>query len=408
VKILYMNPTGALGGAERSLLDLMGAVRCARPDWTLDLMAGSDGELATAAEKLGVNVRMLPMPAVLSRLGDAGAGGPAGNEVSKAEVLARLSFTIPSIAVYVAALRRLIRSCKPNVIHSNGFKTHLLAVWAVPRHYRIIWHVRDYVGSRPLMSRLIGLHAGQCSIALVNSNSVARDLDAVCGGRLEIRTVYNAVDLERFGPEGPALDLDRLSGLPPAPAGCLRVGLVTTMARWKGQEVFLRALSMLPVEPMIRGYIVGGPIYETVGSQYTIAELRRVAAELGIEGQVGFTGFVMDPASAIRALDVVVHASTQPEPFGRVVAEAMACGKPVVASKGGGVAELISDNETAVAHPPGDAVRLAECIQRLAANPALGAKLGTTGRCWAEERFEAGRLAREVIPIYELSSEDAQ
>jgi glycosyltransferase involved in cell wall biosynthesis len=233
----------------------------------------------------------------------------------------------------------------------------------------------------------------------------------VCRGRLKIRTVYNAVDLERFNPNGPALDLDALSAMPPAPPGCVRVGLVATMARWKGHEVFLRALSMLhqdsvgrvslPAICSVRGYIIGGPIYETDGSQYTLDELRGLARELDIEARVGFTGFVKDSAAAMRALDVVVHASTQPEPFGLVVAEAMACGRPVIASRAGGVAEIIADNETALSHPPGDATALAACIARLAGNPEMREKLGGQARRWAQRRFDRGRLAPELLPVYQ-------
>jgi len=402
LRILYLNPTGTLGGAERSLLDLMWAIRRERPGWILELMAGAEGELAAEAEKLGLNVHVMPLPPALSRLGDAGAGGPAGGEVTRLKVISRLAFSIPTLGLYVAKLRRFFRERQPDVIHSNGFKTHILAAWAAPRNSKVIWHVRDYVSPRPLISRLVRAHSGHCSVAITNSNSVARDLDAVCGGRLKICTVYNAVDLERFNPTGPTLDLDALSSLPLAQAGTVRVGLVATMARWKGHEVFLHALSMLPRDRPIRGYVIGGPIYTTAGSQYSIDELRKLASGLGLNGSIGFTGYVKDPASAIRALDIVVHASTQPEPFGRVVAEAMASGRPVVASNAGGVGEIIAENQTALGHAPGDATALAESISHLARDCGLREKLGAKGRRWAEQRFDRLRLAAEVLPIYQL------
>ncbi len=395
-----MNANGSIGGAERALLDLMQAVRKAQPDWTLKLVMGGEGDLEAAARAVGIDVDVLPLPSSVSRLGDAGAGGPAGNGVSKAQVAARLSLCVPQLAACAWKLRRLMSEQQPDLIHSNGFKTHILAAWAAPRRSKLIWHVHDYVGSRPLMSRLMRIHARRCGIALANSHSVARDLETLYGDRLKVQTVYNAVDLERFNPEGPLLDLDALSGLPPAPAETLRVGLVATMARWKGHEVFLRALSMLLKELPIRGYIIGGPIYETDGSQYDLDELRSLACGLGVAQRVGFTGFAKDSAAAMRALDVVVHVSTQPEPFGLVVAEAMACGRPVIASRAGGVTEIISENETALGHRPGDAAGLAACIARLADDSGLREKLGRQGRCFAEERFDRARLAREAA-IYE-------
>src|SRR5207253_364632 len=112
----------------------------------------------------------------------------------------------------------------------------------------------------------------------------------------------------------------------PPPSDALRVGLVATMGRYKGHDVFLRAIALLRDVP-IAAYVVGGPIYEPVGSQVDIADLARLARQLGIEHVVRFTGFVIDPAAAMRALDVVVHATTRPEPFGLVIAEGMASGK---------------------------------------------------------------------------------
>lgn len=378
----------------------MQAVHQARPHWTLELMTGGEGALADAARELGITASVLPMPPALGRLGDAGVGGSAGDRVSGFGVARRLSVSVPQIAVYVAKLRRFIGARAPDVIHSNGLKTHILAAWASPRRSKIIWHVRDYVSSRPVMSRLMRIHFHHCNVAIATSHSVARDLDGVCRSGLRIQTVYNAIDLERFNPTGPVLDIDAISGLPPVPAGTLRVGLMATMARWKGQQVFLRALSLLPCASAIRGYVIGAPIYQTDGSQYTLEELHNLARELNLEQRVGFTGFVNDPAAAIRALDMVVHASTRPEPFGRVVAEAMACGKPVVASRAGGVTEIISEDENALGHPPGDAAALAGCIARLAQDCGLRASLGRHGRRAAKERFDPSLLAREVLPIY--------
>jgi glycosyltransferase involved in cell wall biosynthesis len=401
LKVVYANPTGFLGGAERALLDLVGAVRHTHPNWTLELVVGSYGDLVAAARGLGIDTVVLPLPAAARRLGDAGSGGPAGDAVSRFDLLSRLAASTPPLVAYLVKLRALLCERQPDLVHSNGFKTHILVPWAAPRTCKVLWHVHDYLGSRPFASRLIRAHAHRCDVAVANSHSVARDLDSVCLHKLKISTVHNAVDLQCFSPSGPALDLDALSGLPPAPLGSLRVGLVATMARWKGHEVFLRALSMLASRFPIRGYVVGGPIYETAGSQYSLDELRSVAQRLGLNGNLGFTGFITDSAAGIRALDVVVHASTQPEPFGLVVAEAMACGKPVVAAKSGGVTEIISDDETVLSYRPGDAAAMAACIERLIADQNLRKQLGTQARGRAKELFDQTRFAREMLQVYQ-------
>jgi glycosyltransferase involved in cell wall biosynthesis len=286
------------------------------------------------------------------------------------------------------------------VIHSHGLKTHVLAAWAAPRGAAVVWHVHDYAGRRPLMSRLLRLSARRAALAVANSRSVAADFDAVCGARTPVRTVYNAVDLRRFAPEGRALDLDAASGLPPAAGGTLRVGLVATLARWKGHRTFLEALARLPEAARVRGYVVGGALYRTAGSQHDLEELRRAARELGVEGRVGFAGFVAESAEAMRALDVVVHCSTEPEPFGLVIAEALACGRAVVASRAGGARELFVEGFDALAHAPGDATELAARIHELASDAALRARLGRAARLSAERRFDRARMVAEWRALY--------
>jgi glycosyltransferase involved in cell wall biosynthesis len=222
----------------------------------------------------------------------------------------------------------------------------------------------------------------------------------VCGPQTEAICVYNAVDLTRYSPDGEEADLATLAGLAPAEAGTLRIGLIATLAHWKGHAVFLRALARLQGEVNYRAYVIGGAIYQTENSQHTLDSLRALASELGIADRVGFTGFVREPAQAMRALDVIVHASTEPEPFGRVIAEGMACGRAVICSASGGAAELITEEHDALAHPPGDDAALADRIAKLARNPEFRASLGRAGRITAERRFDLVRLAKEVIPIY--------
>jgi len=151
----------------------------------------------------------------------------------------------------------------------------------------------------------------------------------------------------------------------------------------------------------MRAYVIGGAIYPTRGSQRSPDELRASAERLGISDCVGFTGFVDDVASAIRALDIVVHASTEPEPFGLAIIEAMACGKPVIVSAAGGAAEIAELCGGALLHPPGDSAALAGCIERLVCNPAERANLGAAGRASGEKFFRRTRLADEIIPILE-------
>lgn len=400
MKVLFLNPSGQLGGAEVCLLNMMASLRDDEPAWRLHLIVSDEGPLAAGASELGVRVTVLKFPASLARLGDAGAGGPAGHGVSRFNLLRRLLTTIPSAISYKRRLRRAIDKCAPDVIHTNGFKMHVLGALARPRHKALVWHIHDYVRPRPVMARLLRLLAKRCAMAITNSKSVAEDVRAVCGERLPVRTIYNGIDLDTFSPGGPELDLDALSGLPPAAPGTVRFGLLATLARWKGHATFLRAMALVPETLPVRGYITTGNLYQTDGSQSSLTEIKKLIDSLNLSHRIGLTGLVERPASVMRALDVVVHASTQPEPFGLVIAEGMACGRAVITSYAGGATELVEEKINALTHQPGDAQELAERIVELATDSNLRATLAAAGRTTAERRFDRSRLAQELIPVY--------
>jgi glycosyltransferase involved in cell wall biosynthesis len=389
VRIVYLNPGGRLGGAETSLRELLSSVRAAEPGWELWLVLGEDGPLAGIARDLGVRVLVKPFPPALARLGDTGRWAAVVGLVRAAVATGR----------YAHGLAGWLSKIEPDMIHTNGFKMHLLGAWTRPRRSPLIWHIHDYVSPRRLMRRLLWPFRKACSVAIVNSKSVAQDLERVLPG-LRIVPIYNAIDLERFSPAGDRLDLDAQAGLAPAAAGTIRVGLISTFARWKGHKVFLEALARLSPGLPVRGYIIGGPIYQTDGSQWSAPELHQEADRLGLAGKVGFTGFLENAPAAMRSLDIIVHASTQPEPFGMVIVEGMACSKAVVASQGGGAAELFTDGENALGHPPGDAGALARQIERLSRDQPLRNKLGKSGRATAELHYHGQRLASELLDLY--------
>jgi glycosyltransferase involved in cell wall biosynthesis len=389
LRIVYLNPGGRLGGAETSLLALLASVRAAVPAWELWLVLGEDGPLAGIARDLGVRVVVRPFPPALARVGDAGRF-TAFWSLSKAAV---------SAASYARGLARVLRQIRPDIVHTNGFKMHLLGAWTCPRGTPLVWHIHDYVSSRRFMNRLLRVFRKSCRVAIVNSKSVAKDVMSELPG-LQVIPIYNAIDLRRFSPAGGKLDLDAAAGLTPAPPETIRVGLVATFARWKGHKVFLEAMARLSPGMSVRGYIIGGPIYQTEGSQWSALELREEAARLGLSGKIGFGGFIQDIPAVMRSLDIIVHASTQPEPFGMVIIEGMACGRAVIVSQSGGAAELFVDGEEALGHPPGDPAALAQQIQRLVFDPQLRQRLGARAHKVASQRFHGEILAGELLAVY--------
>jgi len=401
MKIVFLNPVGQLGGAERSLIEMIAALRASRPDWSLHTILGDDGPLSAKLVEVGATVSVLPFPPRLQRAGDFADDAAARGASARISRTAGLGAGGVAAAVYIPRLASALRRLAPDVTHSNGHKMHIAGAWAAPRSSRLIWHMRDFVSERPMMSRLLRAYGSKCSAAIANSQSVADDVRKTCGARPPVFVLHNAVDLNRFTPCGPALNLDQIAQVAPtANSSMVRIGMVATTARWKGHEVFLRALSMLPRELPVRGYVIGGPLYRTAGSQYQLSELRAYADGLGLNGNVAFTGFVEDTAAAIRALDIVVHASTRPEPFGRTIAEGMACAKPVVVSSAGGAAEIVEDGVDACCFPPGEAGALANLLSSLVSDESRRRKIGEAGRKSAEERFGRARLADGLLSIY--------
>ena len=399
MRLLFLSPTGQYGGAEAALFELLAGLRERCPDWQLFVVAASEGPLVDRARALGVAVTVAPFPARLAQVGEWGAASSMTGRIGLAASCLAAAW---GALAYARRLRRVCAEHAPDIVQSNGVKMHLLSTWVAPRRAAVVWHVHDYVSRRALTSRALRATVRRCAAVVANSDSVARDLRQVLGTRVPIHRVWNAVDLTRYSHLGPSLDLDRLAGLPAPDSGVTRVGLVATFARWKGHAAFLRALGLLPDTLGIRGYIVGGPVYATGASQVSLDELQALAGEQGLAGRVGFVGYVTDTAAAMRALDVVVHASTEPEPFGLVIAEAMACRRAVVASAGGGAAELITPGITALAHEPGDVTGLADRIRTLAADAALRARLAAAARDMAERAFDRTRMVGELLPVYQM------
>ncbi len=396
MRIAFLSVSSELGGSETSLLLLVRSLRQLEPDWDLTVLVPRDGPLSRRLREAGATVRILPLPAALARLGEAAGGGGAAVARRGAALVAAAG----SLAGYRRALASTLAEIGAQVVHTNGFKLHILGAWAAPADVPVVWHVHEYVSPRPLTRRLLKRYVARAAAVVANSHSVAADLRRVFGNVAPVKTIYNAVDLQEFSPDGARVDLDRLAGLLPAPPATIRVGLLATFGRWKGHEPFLRAMQRVMRTSAARAYVIGAPLYDTSGSQYSMDEIRTLASDLGIAEHVGFTGFVERPAAALRALDVVVHASTQPEPFGLVIAEGMACGRAVIVSRAGGAAELVDEDVTALTHTPGDAADLAAAIERCARSPDLRQRLGEDARRAAVRTFDAGTFGRAFATLY--------
>jgi glycosyltransferase involved in cell wall biosynthesis len=401
-RILVINPVGELGGAERVLLDCIASIRAVKPETYFHVLLFADGPLLTELKRHGATASVLPLPSPLHELGDSGLPDALG-KAGRLKSILSLVLETPTLLTFLYRLHQEIRRHQPDLVQSNGIKAHVLSSLAVPNGVPLVWHIHDFIGARPLAGPMLRLVACRAKSAIAISEAVARDTRHSLPS-LRVVTIPNAVDVNEFCP-GPAngLSLDTLAGMPPGRGGTLRIGLVATYAHWKGHAVFLQAAArvraLLP-SMELRFYVVGGPAYATAASQITEAELRGWIAELGISDVAGLIPFQRALVPILRSLDIIVHASTRPEPFGRTILEAMACGRAVVVAAAGGPLEFVRNHTDGLIHLPGSFEALAQSIAALASSDELRNRLGAEARRSAAARYSRDTRGPAFLAFY--------
>jgi glycosyltransferase involved in cell wall biosynthesis len=308
--------------------------------------------------------------------------------------LALLAAGVPTAIRLAAVARRM----KADVIHTNGMKAHLLGGLA-GRLARVpgIWHLRDFPPAGRT-GRLFALATRRLPrLVLAVSEAVARAVRPPDGRAPRVVTLYDPLDTRRFD-SGLRARLREELGIGLA---IPLVGLIAHLTPWKGHGLFLDiASAVINTGSPARFVVVGGPIYETSGHAGYAEGLHLRASALGLADRVTFLGARTDVPEILTALDVLVHCPTAPEPLGRVLAEAMAVGRPIVATRCGGIPEIVEDGVTGLLVESGDVAGFASAVIRLLEDPTLRERLGGSGRRHAEARFGVADHAKAVLAAY--------
>src|SRR4026209_1676661 len=300
---------------------------------------------------------------------------------------------VPAVILpYVRRLYRIARQWNIELIHHNNgldVRAVLLARWlGVP----LIAYQRGTEWNSPTV-RYISRFA---DTYVANSTATKGVLLGLGVPSERIEVIYPPIDVERFHPTVDAARQRREFGLVPDD---LTFGIPGTLLKWKGHDVFLKAAKLvLEAVPRAKAFVIGEV---PDGSTEYRDELVGLARDLGIGARTVFTGFRRRTPALTPPTDVVVHASGKPEPFGRVIAEGMAMGKPVVAAMNGGPLEIIQEGRTGFLVPPGDPEKLAHRIIELLTDRARAEALGRGARRDAAARFSPGSHARLVEQVYE-------
>jgi glycosyltransferase involved in cell wall biosynthesis len=374
--VAVLSPSGDLaGGAEISLVEML-RLLAGSPRMTLILPA--EGTLAAAARDAGVDVLTVPVPQSLTRAGEASRKRPWAGAL----------FALPALLIFVRRLSRELRGRQFDLLLTNGMKSHVAGTLAAASvGIPVVWHLRDSLEARPLSKRLLGMLAGRCSGAIAISRYVARQLDGGRFGRIPTSIVYNPVDLDRFSPSSDAApDLRK-------PASEIWFASIGALTQLKGHDLFLQAAESISGKvPGARFFVVGENRYPSERDSTVPSDLERMAGSGALRGRVRFLGNRSDVSQVIASMDVIVQSNRGPEALGRVVLEAMASGKAVVAFDHGGPGEILQSGVTGMLVPWKDLDALGAAMRRLAADPGLRSSLGTNARQWIELHLDPREL----------------
>lgn len=371
IRVVYLDHTAQLSGGELALLRLVPALEGVEAH----VIVAEDGALVSRLLRAGISVEVVPMR--------ESARGLPRNRVGLGQLP-------PSIALgtgsYVVQLARRLRRLKPDLVHTNSLKAAVYGGLAA-RLARVpcVWHIRDRIASDYLPAAAVrALQVG------------GRWLPAavVVDSRAALACLSLAPGMGHVIPSPVEMASPSLARKPDAP---LRLGIVGRVAPWKGQHVFLSAFAEAFPHESARAVVVGEALFE--GDKSYAVELRALAGKLGIRSRVEFVGFREEISAELVRLDVLVHTSVVPEPFGQVIVEGMAAGLPVVAADSGGPREIITDGVDGLLYPAHDHQALAKLLRQLAADPELRTRLGQAGRMRASQ-FSTSRVAPQVVDVY--------
>ena len=366
--VLQVLPALQTGGVERGTIEITQAITEAE---AVALVASAGGRLVSAIERAGG--RHIAMP---------------------------LNTKDPlNIWLNARRLAKLIRAEQVDIVHARSRAPAWSAFWAARStgaHFITTYH-GAYGEDLPFKRRYNAVMArGERVIA------ISRFIAALITARhavdpTRIRVIPRGVDPAIFDPD--IIVPDRLARLARSwrlPDGVRTVMLPGRLTRWKGQEVLIDAIAQLPGADIVC-VLVGSD----QGRRRYAAGLVRRAEHLGIANRLRLVGECDDMPAAMMLADVVVSASIKPEAFGRVVIEAQAMGRPVVATDHGGAAETVEQGLTGWRVPPGNPAALASALQVALGLPAdQRAALGERARAAVQSGYTTRAMQEATIDVY--------
>lgn len=374
--ILYLDSGSGIGGGQRSLLLLLN--RLDKAQFTPFVGCLGDSAFAAEVKKTAARIIPLSLPA-------------AHNKTDKVKrfTLHDLFEDFRQLRV-IFELHRAVKRHRIDLIHANSLSVALLGgIVAKINRIPILMHKR-YATSYGILDRLCErlLHR-----VILVSEATRWDFASTEKQTL----IYNGVDLDAFQASPEEVEVLRAELFPDAPNAAILVGVVTRITPEKGIHFLVRAMRALKGRTNVKLLIVGGPYFQK-DVDY-MDTLKQEVADLGIEDSVIFTGFLSDTRIVTSLLDIVLVPSIIPEACPRTIIEAMAVGKPVIATPLGGSKELVTP-EIGILVPPEDASAVAEAIATLATDRERLIEMGKAARDRAVQLFSSEKNTALTETVY--------
>lgn len=350
-----------------------------------------DGELAEKLKESNIEFKVLPMAEDVLKIRKDSLGWRSVFRLNSAW----------KVVAYIFCLKDWIVQNNFELVHTNSLKSDLIGGLAARMaRVPVVWHIRDRIDSDYLPT--VAVKAFRlCSrfiptFIVANSDATLNTVRGKVGKTVgfhnstKMCTVHDGIDQSNYSVK-PDTTFKR--------GDLAKIGLIGRLSPWKGQHIFIQAASLVSKKyEQVKFFIIGSTMF---GEEQYELEIRELVNSLNLQNFVEFVGFVQNIPNRIEDLDMVVHASTTGEPFGQVIIEGMAAGKPIVATNGGGVPEIVQNHETGLLIPMSDPVAMAEAITTLINAPDKAHAMGVAGRQRVSMHFSIQKTSRAIEAIYD-------
>ena len=373
MKILFLDQSGKPGGAELCLIDI---AKPYRNDCKVGLFA--DGSFKDLLEKNHIPVEVLTNKAI---------------QVKKESSLGQGLASITQLAPLITKVVKIAQSYE--LIYANTQKA--LVVGAIASFFSrrpLVFHLHDILSPEHFSqtNRSISVTlANRASLVIVNSQASKKAFIEAGGKADKVRIVYNGFDPQKYiNKETEIQQVRKELELEDK----FIVGHFSRLAPWKGQHVLLEALAECP--PEVAVILVGDALF---GEQDYVKQLHQQIDALQLQNRVKFLGFRNDIPLLMSACNLVAHTSISPEPFGRVIVEAMLSGTPVVAAAAGGAVELVESGSNGFLATPGNPQELTKIIETCLQDKQKTDTIAQTARNIASQRFHVVNINQQIAEL---------